>query len=236
MMLRNMYLDKYYVVIKKATRNSLRVNVNQFSGECVVSVPKYYSDKRILGLINGNKERIIKYISGNPNYGKTVCLDDGDRISFWGRYYKIYFYADKKFRYSVGEESINIYFRDVSSFKTRLALIQRVFKEEVFNRGRELLNKWLAATGLTCSKLTVSWCKSKWGSCNREKKIINLNSRHAFFPVEFLDLTVIHEVLHLKIANHGKDFKDALNGYYPSYRTLSKRLDRDIKSGSYVCF
>jgi predicted metal-dependent hydrolase len=73
-------------------------------------------------------------------------------------------------------------------------------------RANEILPKRtleLAATlGETVRRIAVKDQKSLWGSCVKARKSINLNWRSILFADEVRDYLIIHELAHLRHANH----------------------------------
>ncbi len=68
-------------------------------------------------------------------------------------------------------------------------------------------------TGLKAERFFIREQVTKWGSCS-SKGNLSFNLRLAFVPSDFLDYIVLHEVLHLRYMNHGKDFKRELREAY----------------------
>ena len=65
--------------------------------------------------------------------------------------------------------------------------------------------------------------KSKWGSCSAKGKV-NLNTWLQALPDELVAFIVFHELAHLKVRNHGPEFKALIRSEFPDYRDLDKQL------------
>jgi len=48
--------------------------------------------------------------------------------------------------------------------------------------------------------------KIRWGSCNYKNKIIIFNKLLKYLPIELIRYVVIHEMCHLIINNHKREF------------------------------
>ncbi len=60
---------------------------------------------------------------------------------------------------------------------------------------------------------------TKWGSCSTAGTIslaVDLDDQ----PGRFQDFVILHELLHLKIPNHGRLFKTLMTAYAPGWRQL----------------
>jgi hypothetical protein len=72
--------------------------------------------------------------------------------------------------------------------------------------------------------------KSQFGSCQAKKRIIKLNSVLGRFDKKYLEAIFLHELVHLKVANHGADFYRLLISLVPQYRLLRKELNQLAKT------
>ena len=68
-------------------------------------------------------------------------------------------------------------------------------------------------TGLRAERFFIREQVTKWGSCSSRGNL-NFNLRLAFVPSDFLDYIVVHELIHLRHMNHGKDFKREVRATY----------------------
>jgi hypothetical protein len=83
-----------------------------------------------------------------------------------------------------------------------------------------------------CKKMNVSFdnyhirkMKTKWGSCNADKSIINFNIELIKKPAECIEYIVVHEMLHLLVRNHNQDFIILMDKYLPNWRSLKQKLN-----------
>ena len=57
----------------------------------------------------------------------------------------------------------------------------------------------------------------KWGSCSTTGTI-TLATDLGLQDIEFQDFVIAHELLHLRVPNHGKLFKALMTAYVPDWR------------------
>lgn len=88
-----------------------------------------------------------------------------------------------------------------------------------------ILPKWERVTGLCCSSWQIRDMKTRWGTCNTQTGKIWLSLQLARQPIEFIEYVVLHELIHLKIPGHGKDFKEMLDLYMPDWREKRKMIN-----------
>ncbi|MBF0486078.1 MAG: M48 family metallopeptidase [Candidatus Omnitrophica bacterium] len=86
--------------------------------------------------------------------------------------------------------------------------------------------------GVPTPKVVVKTHKRLWGSCNYRTHILNLNWQLMAFPQKVIDYVIIHELCHLRHANHSKCFWAEVEKYCPSYR--QERLWLKAQSHQYI--
>jgi len=62
----------------------------------------------------------------------------------------------------------------------------------------------------------------KWASCSSDGRI-TFNSELFAQPYRFQEFVIVHELLHLKIPNHGKLFKSLLSAHLPEWRMITRQ-------------
>jgi predicted metal-dependent hydrolase len=68
--------------------------------------------------------------------------------------------------------------------------------------------------------------KTRWASCSKHKTI-SLNAKLMFLPSELVDYVMIHELCHVAVMNHSKEFWELVRRHCPDYRRRDNRL-RDM--------
>lgn len=84
---------------------------------------------------------------------------------------------------------------------------------------------WERQTGLHPEKWQMRDMKTRWGSCNPRAKKLWFSVGLAEKSDECIEYVVLHELAHLKIANHGADFKAFLTHFMPDWRVRQKQLN-----------
>lgn len=65
--------------------------------------------------------------------------------------------------------------------------------------------------------IEIDESKTKWGSCNSNKKL-TFNYRLAMTPPELIDYVVVHELCHILHMNHDRSFWRKLGSIIPDYK------------------
>ena len=94
------------------------------------------------------------------------------------------------------------------------------------NASRELPPQTLALAaqhGLTVHRVSIRNQRSRWGSCS-SRGHITLNFRLMLMPPEVREYIVIHELMHLKQANHSIRFWRLVEAACPRFREAERWL------------
>lgn len=89
----------------------------------------------------------------------------------------------------------------------------------IFAERLRLLNSF----GFRYGRVSVKEQKSRWGSCSRAGNL-NFNWRLLLAPLPVLDYVVVHELAHLKEANHGPRFWALVASVRPDHRVHRRWL------------
>lgn len=106
----------------------------------------------------------------------------------------------------------------------RLAVVRRpVSRKNAEILLRERLDHLARRYGFSCNKVSIRRQKSRWGSCSANNNI-SLNEKLARLPDRFIDFVLLHELVHTRVKNHGKDFWLELGKYVDDVETLRKEF------------
>jgi hypothetical protein len=79
--------------------------------------------------------------------------------------------------------------------------------------------------GFVYNRVFVRNQRTRWGSCSRQNNI-NLNINLVRLPEALRDYTILHELVHTRIKNHGPLFWEELVRVTPDARALDRELNR----------
>lgn len=84
-----------------------------------------------------------------------------------------------------------------------------VFEAWYREQARDLYTRRLAELaarhGFQYSRMRLSSARTRWGSCS-SRGTISLNWRLVLAPAEVVDYVILHELAHLRVPNHSKEF------------------------------
>lgn len=88
---------------------------------------------------------------------------------------------------------------------------------------RALVEAWAARMAVQPARVTLRAMQRKWGSCSRRGHI-TLNTALCWLPPHLAEYVVVHELAHLRVFNHGKEFKALLRQHLPDWEAHARDL------------
>lgn len=89
---------------------------------------------------------------------------------------------------------------------------------------RTLVDDWARHMGLQPKRVTLRDMRRKWGSCSSRGNV-TLNTALCSLPHDIVEYVVVHELAHLKVFNHSREFWALVEQYLPDYRVRKQTLD-----------
>ncbi|GHD18483.1 metal-dependent hydrolase [Nocardiopsis kunsanensis] len=80
-------------------------------------------------------------------------------------------------------------------------------------RAVELARRYLGGTELPETVRWVDNQHARWGSCTPETRTIRISRRLVDMPSWVVDYVLVHELAHLRIPTHGRDFWELVSRY-----------------------
>ena len=112
-----------------------------------------------------------------------------------------------------------------STVQHREKYVREEYRKILSKQLSRIVTKWEERTDLRCESWNTKYMLTRWGSCNSITKRIWINLQMAEKPLECLEYVVLHELIHLKVRNHGKDFTSEMNKFMPDWKERKSILN-----------
>lgn len=214
-------------IIKKKNLKNLYIKVNPPEGIVTVSSPYNCSDEDIRFFVLKKMPEIVKvrdrmlsqvrqtereYISGESHY-------------LWGRPYRLQVvYESNKCTITKAPNKLILTAPKGATKNAREQAFTEWYRQELKRVLEGLTVKCETRTNLYANEYKIKNMKTKWGTCNIDKKRVWINLQLAKKPVECLEYVVIHELTHLIEKNHTHRFYSLVEEAYPTWREAQKLL------------
>lgn len=192
------------------------------NGEVVVKAPTGFSEEKIALLVKQKRMQLYQKI----NHPQKIKIPYKNPVQINGR---SILYNGKNYKAFVDKET-----KDEFIFNGRF-----IISENIANRFESKLNSWLMLVarekltpkviefakklGVEYNKILISDLQLRWGSCTL-KNNININYRIIKAPAFVSNYIIVHELTHLLVANHTKEFWQIVRTAFPKYDEAKKWL------------
>jgi Predicted metal-dependent hydrolase len=107
----------------------------------------------------------------------------------------------------------------------RIAEGLEIYKQEnLYNLIEAFIDEISKILNVKPEKILFRKMKKRWGSCNYRKKILIFNKDLEYLPEELIKHVVIHEMCHLIVRNHNKEFWLLVKKLDPNFKEKEKLL------------
>jgi len=228
----NLIIEGINVQLVRKRVKYLRLVISPPEGRVRVSVPAYLPDDLVwmflqarLDWIREKQARFAgsigqispQFITGEQHwlFGKACTLEVIERAGTQ--------------RVSGQGDSLVMSVRPGSSAVGRGKLLDDFYRAELKCLLPGLLDKWQARVGRTVTAWGIKKMKTRWGTCNVNKRRIWLNLELAKRPLAALEYVVVHELVHLLERGHNERFRSLLDCFMPDWREQRAALRGEVQ-------
>ena len=144
----------------------------------------------------------------------------------WGRRYLLSIVeVDDKPVVKLAHRRMSLQVRPGSSAEKRAEVMHGWHKALLHAVVPGLIRKWEGKLRVRVAGYFLQRMKTKWGSCNHDKRHIRLNTELVKKPKDLLEYVVVHEMAHLIEPSHNERFLALLDGHWPHWRESRAELN-----------
>lgn len=217
------------IEVQKKNIKNLHLVIVPPDGKVRISAPVHMSDDSIamfirtkLGWIRKQQEQF----EIQPRQTEREYVS-GETLYVFGQQYFLrveYSYKGNSMILNCNEAVLTV--RKESTVKQREAFVNEWYRGLLKEKINIYLPKWEKITGLKCDSWQTKYMTTRWGTCNMNTRKIWLNLQLAKKPIECLEYVILHELAHLKVRNHNKDFVAIMDQYMPYWRETKRLLNK----------
>jgi len=149
---------------------------------------------------------------------------DGRTLFFFGQAYTLSVRQDAKaeLQFSDGIAMLSCpENRDDARRAVILAAYANALRQYIDRR----LPEFAARMGVHPAGYSLRYMRSRWGSCTPSSGTIRYNLRLAQKPAEWIDYVIVHELAHLRYADHSPQFWAFVERFAPNWRAIRKKMN-----------
>lgn len=214
-------------IIKKTNLKNLYVRIVPPKGDVKVSAPVICSDEEIRNFVLKKIPEISKVkdkFKKQPRQSEREYVS-GESHYLWGKPYRLeVIYGNNKYEVEKTSNKIILKIPEGTDALKRESIITEWYRKELKRVLEIIAKKCEKNTGLTANEYRVKNMKTKWGTCNIDKKRIWINLQLVKKPMDCLEYVLTHELVHLIEKNHTHRFHALVGEFYPTWKEARKLL------------
>lgn len=125
-----------------------------------------------------------------------------------------------------GVNKIVMTVRENATKDSKKKLMESWYRKQLFAKLNLLVPEWEEKTGLNINSWQIKKMKTRWGSCNTNKKSIYFNLELAKKQIQEIEYVILHELSHLIEKTHNQRFVSHIEAYMPNWQLYRKELNR----------
>lgn len=219
--------------LERRDRTTLEITVEP-SGEVLAVAPATADKDEIEALIRKRARWIIRqqqfFAQFTPRTPPRQFLP-GETHNYLGRQYRLRVEPGDLQRARMVRGFIlvsGVDFNDTPSIERLVTAWYRERAEVLFRRRLEINRaRFPAAEKFQPTSLRIQRMTSRWGSMSPGGRLL-LNPDLVRAPVDAIDYVITHELCHLAVPNHGRDFYDLQARVMPDWERRKLRLEKAL--------
>jgi predicted metal-dependent hydrolase len=207
---------------------NLHISINPPTGEIRVSAPKAFDKSKIeatlLRRMSWIRRQILAF-EAQPRQSSRRAVS-GEDYYLRGRRYQLEVRAGtERGRIQIEGNKIILSISSELSEESRLASLDRWYRLQLISDLEVLIPKFELQTGISTRSWSVRKMKTRWGTCQIERRHITINSELIKKDTSCLEYILIHELIHLLEPSHNANFIKLLDHHLPNWKALRSKLN-----------
>ena len=214
-------------VTRKQRQKNLYIRISPPKGEVTVSAPAEATEDAIRYYVLRKMPEITRIrdrMLAQPRQSKREYVS-GEACYFWGKPHMLQvIYGGKRYRIEKRPNRIIMYVPKGASDEKRGRVLTEWYRAEMKRILPQILQQCESRVGVEANVCNIRYMRTRWGSCNIEKKRILLNLQLVHKPIECLEYVVTHELVHLLEKNHTNRFRARIEKNCPNWKAAKRML------------
>ncbi|NJK30902.1 MAG: M48 family metallopeptidase [Deltaproteobacteria bacterium] len=221
-----------YDIHRSANRKTVSVAVDPVKG-VLLTAPVGVTVERLDGVVKAKAQWIVNRLRELDTYEtrpNAKELVSGESFAYLGRNYRLRVVeCDVPGPARLEQGWLVVEVDPALPEAERNGTISKTIRAWYVARASERLEQraahWASLAGVEVAGVQVKDQHKRWGSCDR-KGLLRFNWRIIQAPMRLVDYVVAHEVVHVRYADHGRDFWGLLGVLMPDYERRKDELAR----------
>ena len=217
--------------IRRSARRKKTVAVTvDPAGEVLLIAPEHFPTNRIDAVVRQKAAWIVQRLRHMQSHDPPPLPREfvsGESVLYLGRHYRLKVHphdphetGDAKLR--GGWLHVHAPAGPGQTAEVREAVVSWL-RRHATERLPERVEAWRPKAGVTMPRVVIADQQKRWGSCD-QRGTVRLNWRIIQAPMRLVDYVVVHELVHLRYRDHGRDYWQAVGRIMPDYERRREDL------------
>lgn len=229
----NLNSEKYEYELFRSDRKTVGIEIRP-GAQLVIRSPRRVPESEINRILNLKKNWIIRKMAEAPSVRHLQNeYVNGGRLLYLGDYIMLKLLESRHWHAELQGRILTVSGRDLSDRDTIQRKVENWYRKNAYSYFSRRLSECLPVfnsrlqQNIKMPLLKVRKMKTRWGSCHPAGRI-NLNLELIKASPECIDYVIYHELCHLLIPNHSRDFYALQQKVYPNWRYCREKLNRTV--------
>jgi predicted metal-dependent hydrolase len=214
--------------LKMKDIKNLHISINPPTGEVRVSAPLAFDKTKIeatlLRRMSWIRRQILAFET-QPRQSSRQAVSGEDYYLRGKRYQLEVRNGATRGKILIKGSKIILAISSDTTEESRLKFLDRWYRNELISDLKVLIPKLEQETGIAIGSWSVRKMKTRWGTCQMQRRHITINSELIKKDPSCLEYIVIHELMHLLEPSHNANFTRLLDQFLPNWKFLRNKLN-----------
>jgi len=218
----------YTVVRSRRRRKTVEITLDPTEG-VLVAVPSDTPAEQIEDIVRRRAGWILRRASDRLLEARRKDFVSGESLPYLGRQVRLFVESSSGGRVRVRFDHWSFHItvpRSLTGEARRTAMERSMtawYRARALDRLQSRVERWAAIIGQERPRVLTRNQRQRWGSCSPDGTL-RFNWRIVMAEPALIDYVVLHELLHLRIRNHSKEYWTEMARIMPDFRLRRTRL------------
>ncbi len=215
-------------IIRKHIR-TLRLRIKE-DGTVYLSVPLFVTNAEVERFLADKYDwmvRVRTHFLKQANDTQRLTYTTGDTILLFKKPYTLSVQPTRVGNSVTVEENLLILrCKESATPAFRKAIIENFLRKQLATVLEQMVTAWCERLHEAPVTFTIRDMRTEWGSCTPYRRTMRFNLKLVEKDLHSIEYVVVHELTHLRIANHGPAFKQYMTERLPDWQLRKKILNK----------
>lgn len=218
----------YVIVRSRRRKKTIEITLDPAEG-VLVSAPAQLPSGDVARVVRKRAGWIVRKTTEAMLHPRPKQFISGESLPYLGRQVRIFVQhapvrrVELAFNHWSFRIKVPAHLQRDARRRAILRAVQAWYRKRALERLRTRVGRWASATGATASTVLVRDQRQRWGSCGPDGTL-RFNWRVIMADLALIDYVVVHELLHLRVRNHSREFWTEMARLLPDFKVRRARL------------